>query len=182
LTSSAPSRKKAVFLDRDGTLIVDKIYLNDPEQIEYLPGVFLALQELAAEGFVFVVVTNQSGVARGLVTLENLHEIHRRMTVEFAKHGIEFADFYYAPYSVESNHALRKPNPGMLLEAAEKHSLDLGKSWMVGDRASDVEAGHRAGCRSVLLTGIESAETIARVNPQFVAEDIPAMCRFILGN
>lgn len=174
--------KKTVFFDRDGTLIIDKVYLNDPEQITYLPGVFQALGELKVAGFQFVIVTNQSGVARGLVTLENLHEIHRRIAAEFARHDIHFAGFYYAPYSVESNHSMRKPNPGMLLAANEEHHIDLPRSWMIGDRGSDVVAGHRAGCRSILLEGVETAETIAEIKPHFVADSILAAARFIIEN
>lgn len=174
--------KKTVFFDRDGTLIIDKVYLNDPEQIVYLEGVFEALRELRDAGFQFVVVTNQSGVARGLVTLDNLHEIHRRIAAEFARHDIQFAGFYYAPYSVESNHEMRKPNPGMLLAAHEEHGIDFAHSWMVGDRGSDVVAGHRAGCRTVLLDGVESAETIAETKPHFVAHTILEAARFILKN
>jgi D-glycero-D-manno-heptose 1,7-bisphosphate phosphatase len=173
---------KTVFFDRDGTLIIDKIYLNDPEQITYLPGVFEALQELRDAGYKFVVVTNQSGVARGIVTIENLHEIHRRIEVEFAKHGITFAGFYYAPYSVESNHELRKPNPGMLLAAENDHGIDLTRSWMIGDRGSDVVAGHRAGCRTILLEGVENADTISEIKPHFVTNDLRKAARFIIDN
>ncbi len=152
------SLKKTVFLDRDGTLIIDKVYLNDPDQIEYLPGVFDALRLLRDHGYQFIVVTNQSGIARRLVEMENLDETHRRMQAEFARHGVDLSRFYYAPYSVESNHYIRKPNPGMLLRGALDHSVDLKKSWMVGDRWSDVEAGQKAGCRTVFLSGVEAPQ------------------------
>ena len=153
--------KKTIFLDRDGTLILDKVYLNDPDQIEYLPDVFEALRRLRDEGFQFIVVTNQSGIARRLVTMENLDETHRRIQAEFSKHGVHFAGFYYAPYSVESDHPIRKPHPGMLLRGALDHRADLKSSWMIGDRISDVIAGHRAGCRTVLLSGTETVSTDA---------------------
>jgi D-glycero-D-manno-heptose 1,7-bisphosphate phosphatase len=174
--------KKTVFLDRDGTIIIDKVYLNDPEQIEYLPGVFDALKSLRDAGYHFTIVTNQSGVARGLVTLENLNEIHRRIALEFGRHGIDFDGFYFAPYSVESNHFMRKPNPGMLTTAAEERGIDLSRSWMIGDRATDVQAGHQAGCRSILLSGLESQETIEKIKPDYVADDLNAMARFILAS
>jgi len=106
---------KAIFFDRDGTLIVDKVYLNDVAQIEYLPGVFTALKRLQEAGFIFVIVTNQSGVARGIVSLSNLELIHQKIAADFAKNGIRFSGFYFAPHSVESNHHTRKPNPGMLV-------------------------------------------------------------------
>ena len=150
------SLKKTVFLDRDGTLIIDTVYLHDPDQIEYLPGVFDALRLLRDHGYQFIVVTNQSGIARRLVEMENLDETHRRMQAEFARHGVDLSRFYYAPYSVESNHYIRKPNPGMLLRGALDHSVDLKQSWMVGDRWSDVEAGQKAGCRTVFLRGVEA--------------------------
>jgi D-glycero-D-manno-heptose 1,7-bisphosphate phosphatase len=152
-------QKKTIFFDRDGTLIIDKVYLNDPDQIEYLPGVFEALRLLRDNGYQFIVVTNQSGIARRLVTIENLDETHRRISGEFAKFGVHFAGFYYAPYSVESNHPIRKPHPGMLLRGARDHNVDLAKSWMIGDRISDVVAGARAGCRTILLAGTEAVAT-----------------------
>lgn len=161
--------KKTIFLDRDGTIIVDKVYLNDPNQIEYLPDVFEALRLLRDAGFQFVVVTNQSGIARRLVTLENLDETHARIRAEFARHGVRFAGFYYAPYSVESGHPIRKPHPGMLLRGALDHRANLTESWMIGDRLSDVIAGSRAGCRTVLLAGVEE------VNPSLAAEAQPTV-------
>lgn len=173
-------KKKVVFLDRDGTLIIDKVYLNDPDQIEYLPGAFDALKRLKEAGFDFVIVTNQSGVARGIVQLENLDEIHRRMQVAYAEHGVDFLGFYYAPYSVESNHPLRKPNPGMLLAAAEEHGIDLQQSWMVGDRMTDVEAGRKAGCRTILLAGVEAVPAIEQGAQTAFVADLPAMVETIL--
>lgn len=165
--------KKTIFFDRDGTLIIDRVYLNDPDQITYLPGVFEALKELQAADYQFVVVTNQSGVARGIVSLENLAEIHRRIAAAFEEHGIRFAKFYSAPYSVESNHHWRKPNPGMLEAAHEElGGVDFARSWMVGDRMSDVEAGHRAGCRTVLLAGVETPSDSTFKAPTIFAPDL----------
>ena len=173
-------KKKAVFFDRDGTLIVDKIYLNDPDQIEYFPGAFEALTQLRDAGFEFVIVTNQSGVARGIVQVENLDEIHRRMRASYAEHGVKFLGFYYAPYSVESNHPMRKPNAGMLLAAAAEHGIDLSQSWMVGDRISDVEAGRKAGCRTILLAGVEPAEAIENGAQTAFVTDLAGVVETIL--
>lgn len=144
--------RKAILLDRDGTLIVDRIYLNDPDQIEYLPGVFEALRILRDLGYVFAVVTNQSGVPRGLVDVKNLDEIHRRIQAEFASHGVDILSFHSAPYMTDNDHYFRKPNPGMLFEAAEWHRLDLKSSWMIGDRGTDVFAGQKAGTKTALLS------------------------------
>ncbi len=149
--------KKTIFFDRDGTLIIDRDYLNDPDQISYLPGTFEALRLLNDAGFQFVLVTNQSGVARGLISLESLAEIHRRIEAELAKHGFSFKRIYFAPHAADSNHPWRKPNPGMLHAAHQDlGGVDFARSWMIGDRMSDVEAGHRAGCKTVLLAGAET--------------------------
>jgi histidinol-phosphate phosphatase family protein len=149
-------KKPAVILDRDGTLIVDLIYLNEPDRIEYLPGVFEALRRLRDAGYVFCVATNQSGVPRGAVDVRNLDEIHRRIQAKFCLEGVDILSFHSAPYMTDSDHFLRKPNPGMLREAARWHRLDLSRSWMVGDRMTDVEAGNRAGCQTVLLGALEN--------------------------
>lgn len=158
--------KKAVFLDRDGTLIVDKIYLNDPNQIEYLPQVFAALRLLRDQGFVFIGCTNQSGIARGIVSYENLMAIHQKIRAEFSRNGIDFLEFYYAPYMTDFAHPTRKPNPGMILRGAFDYGIDPRQSWMVGDRMVDVEAGHRAGCRSALLGNLEDPKQSTFQKPE----------------
>lgn len=148
--------KKAVFLDRDGTLIVDKVYLNDPDQIEYLPGVFEGMRIMRDLGYIFLVATNQSGIPKGIVKLENLHEIHRRIQNEFKRHEIQIAGFYFAPHATDSGHPDRKPSPGMLLAGARDHDVDLKKSWMIGDRLTDIQAGENAGTRTALIGMIET--------------------------
>jgi len=164
--------KKAVFLDRDGTLIIDKVYLNDPGQIEYLPGVFEALRALRDAGFVFFVATNQSGVPRGLVQIENLLEIHRRIRFAFAEHGVDILNFYFAPFHTDHDHIMRKPNPGMLLQATEEYNISLGDSWMIGDRMTDVEAGLRAGTKTVLLAPYENTLKAQESTPTIIAPSI----------
>ncbi len=172
--------KKAIFFDRDGTLIIDKVYLNDVNQVEYLPGVFNALKSLQSSGFIFIVVTNQSGVARGLVDLKNIELIHDKIKSDFAKNEIHFAGFYFAPYSVESNHPMRKPNPGMLEVATQEHKIDLSKSWMVGDRMTDVEAGRRAGTRTILLAGVDHPENSQFDKPTAFVPDLLAVAEYII--
>jgi D-glycero-D-manno-heptose 1,7-bisphosphate phosphatase len=180
LSQSPSDNPKAVFFDRDGTLIVDKVYLNDPDLIEYLPGVFEALRALRDAGFVFFVVTNQSGVPRGLVQPKNLMEIHRRMRAAFAEQGVDFIEFYYAPYHTDHDHPYRKPNPGMLLQAVQEYRINLGRSWMVGDRMTDVEAGHRAGTRTVLVNSSENPEGSGYASPDLVCRTIVEVADFIL--
>lgn len=149
---------KAVFLDRDDTLIEDQGYINNPDQVKLLDGVAEALIELKALGYKLVVVTNQSAVARGIVTEKVLAEIHERLRQLLAEQNASVDDIYYCPYHPEgvvpkyrkeSNY--RKPNPGMLLEAADDMNIDLSQSWCIGNSGSDVEAGSRAGCKTVLL-------------------------------
>jgi len=151
---------KAVFLDRDRTLMEDPGYLADAEAVKLLPGVELAIKSLSQAGYKIVVVTNQSGIARGLLTEENLKAIHAELRRQLAESGAHLDAIYFCPYhpegtvepyAVESD--LRKPKPGMLLKAAEDMEIDLADSWMVGDGARDVEAGQRAGCRTVRVRG-----------------------------
>jgi D-glycero-D-manno-heptose 1,7-bisphosphate phosphatase len=174
------SKHPAVILDRDGTLIVDRVYLNDPEQIEYLPGVFKALRLLRDRGYKLIVATNQSGVPRGLVDVRNLDEIHRRIQAKFAFEGVDLLSFHSAPYMTDNDHPLRKPNPGMLFEAARWHALDLSLSWMVGDRMTDVEAGHRAGTRSALIGVMESPEHATFAPPEVHAPSLLSAAEEIL--
>ncbi len=171
--------KKAVILDRDGTIIIDKIYLNDPSQVEYCPRVFEALQRLRDHGFIFAIATNQSGLAKRIVDIRNMDLIHERIANDFAKYGVSFVGFYYAPFSVESTHLRRKPNPGMLLDASRDHGISLKHSWMIGDRMTDVEAGHRAGCRSILLSGVETPQLSPFSPPEIFVNDLYQAALFI---
>jgi len=148
--------KKAVFLDRDNTLMQDPGYLSDPEGVRLLPGVELAVKSLAKAGFKLVVVTNQSGVARGLLTEETLEKVHAELRRQLAEQNAHLDAIYYCPYhpegvveqyAVESD--LRKPKPGMLRRAADEMDIDVEASWMVGDSSCDIEAGQRAGCRTI---------------------------------
>lgn len=172
--------KKTVFFDRDGTLIVNQHYLNDPEKIVYLPHCFEALTLLRDHGFQFVMVTNQSGIAKGIIQVENMHEIHRRMTSKFREHGIEFAGIYFSPHASDSDHEMRKPNPGMLLQAGRDLNVDFAKSWMIGDNMSDVEAGHRAGCKSVLLEGGDLSKDSKFAKPEVEAADLRTAALFMI--
>jgi len=151
--------EKAVFLDRDNTLIEDPGYIKDADQVKLLDGVPEALVELKALGYKLVVVSNQSAVARGIVTEETLDEIHDRLQELLAEKGATLDRIYYCPYHPDGVIAKyrkesdwRKPNPGMLLAAAEQMEIDLGQSWMIANSDSDIEAGSRAGCRTILLS------------------------------
>lgn len=184
---------KAVFLDRDGTIIKDKDYLSDPNNVEWIPGATETLQTLANSGFKLVVVTNQSGVARGYMTEEDVRAIHDELREQASKDGIQFEGFYYCPYlmegsveeySVESD--LRKPAPGMILRAADDLGLDLNHSYMIGDKGSDIEAGQRAGCKSILVKTGYGEQTLKEVRtgscePDYVADSITEAGKWILN-
>jgi D-glycero-D-manno-heptose 1,7-bisphosphate phosphatase len=157
---------RAVFLDRDGTINIEKSYLHRPEEFEFVPGAPEAIRLLKEAGFLVVVVTNQSGVARGYYDEEAVHRLHRFMDGELAKIGASVDAYYLCPhhplhgvagYRVEC--ACRKPLPGMLLAAAEALGIDLTRSYIVGDKMADVAAGLAAGCRPLLvLTGYGADE------------------------
>jgi D-glycero-D-manno-heptose 1,7-bisphosphate phosphatase len=173
--------RKAIFLDRDGTLIVDRIYLNDPGQIEFLPGAFEGLRRLRDAGYIFLVVTNQSGIPRGFVQIPNLRAIHDVIRAEFCRQGVDLLHFYYAPFMTDSNHPARKPSPGMLLEGAYDFNIDLHASWMIGDRLTDVEAGLNAGTRSILIKGTEDPSFAQmKSDPHGVVSDLIEAATFIL--
>jgi len=169
--------RAAILLDRDGVLIEDTGYPDDPEQIIVLPRVPEALRALQSEGFRLVVVTNQSGVARGKFTLERLDEIHDRLRSLLLAQGVELDALYYCPHHAGGSVAAftadcdhRKPQPGMLRTAALELGLDLDASWMIGDKESDVRAGHAAGCRSGRIgAGETAAEVQAADLPEAVA-------------
>lgn len=147
---------KAVFVDRDNTLIEDPGYISEPSLVRLLPGVELAIKSLSQQGFKVVMVTNQSGIARGLLTEEALGQIHHELRRQLGDHGANLDGIYYCPFHPEGtvekytcDSELRKPKPGMLLAAAKDLDIDLSASWMVGDSPRDIEAGQRAGCRTI---------------------------------
>ena len=149
---------KAIFFDRDDTLIEDPGYITNPDQVKLLDGVPESLIELRTMGYKLVVVTNQSAVARGMVTEEGLEEIHNRLKHLLAEKGAYLDRIYYCPYHPEAvipkyrkEWYWRKPNPGMLLAAADELDIDLGQSWMVGNQADDIEAGQRANCKTIFI-------------------------------
>jgi D-glycero-D-manno-heptose 1,7-bisphosphate phosphatase len=150
---------KAIFLDRDGTIIEDPGYLSHPEQVNLLDGAAEALVELRTMGYKLVIVSNQSAVARGIVTEKDLDEIHDRLRQLLTEKGAYLDQIYYCPYHPDGvvpkyrkDSDWRKPNPGMLLAAADEMNIDLSQSWSIGDSSRDVEAGLRAGCKTILIS------------------------------
>jgi D-glycero-D-manno-heptose 1,7-bisphosphate phosphatase len=145
------TNRRAVCLDRDGTVIYDAGYPRDPRRVRLLPGAGAALAELKRQGFLLVLVSNQSGIGRGLLTLDEAEQVHRQVVSVLAEFGVDFDAAYYCPHAPEERCRCRKPSPQMLLRAAEELDFDLARSFMVGDKPSDIAAGKEAGCRTILL-------------------------------
>ncbi len=157
--------KPAVFLDRDGTINMEKDYLYKIEELELIPGTKEAIRLLNQAGFLVIVVTNQSGIARGFYCEDDLKQLHQYLDGLLLSAGARVAGWYYCPHHTAGKSPYniicecRKPLPGMLLQAAREHSIDLSASWMVGDKLADIEAGLAAGCQPILVrTGYGSQE------------------------
>jgi len=151
---------KAVFLDRDGVInrkAPEGQYVTRWEDFHVLPGVIEGIAELNRAGLLVVVVTNQRCVAKGLMTETELQELHRQMSERLAEHGATVNAVYYCPHDLEPPCLCRKPAPGMLLDAARLHSLNLAASWMIGDSDSDIQAGRNAGCRTIRVSAEQEA-------------------------
>ncbi|MEE9584238.1 MAG: HAD family hydrolase [Candidatus Brocadiales bacterium] len=170
--------KKAAFLDRDGTIVQGVEYLRSPEELVMQPNAARAIRKFNELGYLTIIVTNQSGVARGYFTEERLAEIHRRLLSMLSREGAHIDAIYYCPhlaegtvkeYSVDCQ--CRKPRPGMLQKAAREYDVDLSMSIMIGDTPADIMAGKAVGCKTVLVqppgNGFEMAE-----NPDFIAKDL----------
>jgi len=165
--------EKAIFLDRDNTLIEDPGYINHPDQVRLLDGAAEALVRLRAMGYKLVVISNQSGVARGILTEKVLAEIHDRLNELLAKKGASLDRIYYCPYYPDGAVAKyrkqsnwRKPDIGMLLAAVEELHIDLDQSWVIGDGTTDIEAGIRAGCRTILIDNLAHSKKPKPGDPQ----------------
>lgn len=158
---SKGSRRPALFLDRDGTIIVDVGYPRDPARVELLPGAAEALAALAPHA-ALVIVSNQSGLARGKFTAAEAAAVHARVVEVLAAAGVTLAGSFYCPHGPDDGCRCRKPAPGLLLEAAAALELDLSASIVIGDKPSDVAAGRAAGCRAGLLFAPADAPAEAR--------------------
>ncbi len=143
-----------IFLDRDGTLNIEKDYLHDPDELELCFGVSQGLEKLASAGYRFIVVTNQSGIGRGYYTVEDMHAVHRRMSELLAFSGIIIDAYFFCPHAPSEQCNCRKPQLGMFEQAMQSFDIDLTRSWMVGDKDVDISFGKKAGLSTALvLTG-----------------------------
>jgi D-glycero-D-manno-heptose 1,7-bisphosphate phosphatase len=173
--NNLPGERKipAVFLDRDGVIIREKDFQCDLETVEFIPGAVQALRNLK-KNFLAVVISNQSGVARGYFTEDELFRFQRALDEMLARSNAVISAWYFCPHAPDDGCKCRKPKPGMILRAAEELPIDLPASWMVGDKSSDIGAGKAAGLKTILVrTGYAGQEPAAMdVKPDFVADDL----------
>lgn len=178
-------KRKAVFLDRDGTINVDPGYLGDAEKFHFLPGVVNALTRLREAGYLIFVVSNQSGIARGFFRDEDLKKIHDKMVAALRAQGIALDGIYYCPHHPAEQCSCRKPSPKMVLEASRSYAIELRDSYFIGDRASDIETGKNAGCRTILVLTGAGREAYAALSksqqPDYVARNLSGAVSWILG-
>ena len=148
---TSPALRRAIFIDRDGTLIQDKDYLHKPEEVQFFEGVIAALKRAMDAGFEIVMVTNQSGVGRGYFTMDDVAKVHEHIAREMRAHGVQLLDLYVAPEAPDVPSRGRKPSPQFLFDARDTHGVDLAASYMIGDKLIDLECGWNAGVRKSLL-------------------------------
>lgn len=178
--------RKAVFLDRDGTLNIEKSYLSDPDQLVLFPDVVPSLLQLIHEEYLLFIVTNQSGIGRGYYTEDDMHRVNQRLVEMLKPEGITFQKIYFAPEAPELPSYGRKPSPQFLLDAAKDFNLKLADSYMIGDKISDIECGWNAGVRASILvrTGYGSeteASLDSRRSDCFIVDDLSSAVSRIQG-
>jgi len=168
------SGRRAVFLDRDGVLNEDLGYVGQPERFRIYPFAGEALRLFADKGFALFIVTNQSGVARGYFTMEDIQRLHQILLDRVRPLGVEFTDIFVSPDHPEMPSETRKPSPKFALDAARKHHLDLASSYVIGDKPTDLEMGYNANCRVVLVRtgGGRETEKQQGVKFDFVFDDL----------
>lgn len=142
---------KAIFLDRDGVINIDKGYVHKIEDFIFKEGIFEVCKYLKSLGYLLIVVTNQSGIARGYYTLNDFKRLTDYMLKEFYNFDIKIDSVYFCPHSIDQNCNCRKPKPGMILEAQKEFDIDLSRSWLIGDKESDIEAAKNGGINQTIL-------------------------------
>ena len=168
------ARRRAIFIDRDGTLILEKNYLHKPEEVEFFEGAIAALKRGSDAGFVIVMVTNQSGVGRGYFTLDDVERVHAHIIRELARLDVSFLEIYVAPEAPDKPSRGRKPSAQFLFDAEEAHGIDLGRSYMVGDKLIDLECGWNAGVKKSILVRTGYGSELELKEPEALSEAIVA--------
>ena len=181
----------AVFLDRDGTLNEDPGYINDPEKVVLFPETGDALALLKKYGFLLIVISNQSGIARGLMTSKDVESVNDKINNLLSEYKVKIDAFYFCPahpdYSNEEDCECRKPSPKLIFEATKEFNIDLKKSYFIGDSVADIRCGKNAGIKTILVRtgkGEESFSILQKENnfPTFIANNLINACTFIVGD
>ena len=178
MTVSSSETHPAIFLDRDGTLMRDVDYCGDPGEVEVFPGATEALWKVKGAGYKLIIITNQSGIARGYFSENDYRAVEREVLHQLGEGLID--DTYYCADLPGMNSSRRKPAPGMILEAQRDHHLDLAQSYLIGDKTSDIECGRNAGVKTILVqTGYGLRESGCRA--RWIARDLAHAAEIILG-
>jgi D-glycero-D-manno-heptose 1,7-bisphosphate phosphatase len=170
---------KVIVLDRDGTIVIDRGYADDAAGLEFVPGAAEGLRSLHVSGYRLLVITNQSGVGRGLFPLERVHQMNARLEVMVREAGARLERIYFCPHAPEAGCACRKPAPGLLAQAAAELRFDPARAVVIGDKESDIEFGRRAGATTILIAARRPSPS-ARVQADFVAPDLLAAAHELL--
>ncbi len=172
--------KKAVFIDRDGTITHDTGYVHKIEDFKLLPNVIEGLRKLRK--FMIFIVTNQSGIGRGVYNLEDFKKFNDRVIYELGKHKIKIEKIYYCPHKPEDNCDCRKPKTKFLKEAEKEFKIDLKRSFVIGDQKADVELGRNASCKPILVLTGNGRKTRKEIKPDFIAKGLLEAARWIIKN
>jgi histidinol-phosphate phosphatase family protein len=163
---------RAVFLDRDGTMARDVPYCSHPGDFELFPDTSRAVRLFNEHDYSVIVITNQSGVARGYFTEDVLEQIHRKMLHQLTEGGAHIDGIYYCPHHPDDDCKCRKPKPQMIMQAVKEHDIDLKRSFMVGDQPMDIQLGRNVGCRTVLIPSGAGQNDSKSPSPDYVAPDL----------
>jgi len=165
--------KKAIFLDRDGTINYDKHYVHKIEDWEFIPGAVEGLKLLSDEGYLLIIITNQSGISRGYYTVKELDILHNYLIKHLKERDIHITKIYFCPHHPKDDCSCRKPAQGMINQAVKELDIDLGESFCIGDKTCDIKLGKDAGCTTILVkTGKAGSDGEHHVLPDFIAEDL----------
>ena len=183
LEKNSAARQKAVIFDRDGIINEEIEYLHEVEKLSFIPHALDGILKMQKMGFKIVVATTQAGIGLGYFTKEDFFRVNKAILKEFNKHGIVVSKVYYCPHSIEEKCSCRKPEIGLIKKAQKDLNLNLRKCWVIGDKTSDVLAGKKSGCHTILVSsGHAGADKEFTVKPDYIASDLINAARFIQKN
>lgn len=170
---------KVIFLDRDGVINQEVGYLHKSKNFKFIDGIFEACRYFQSLGFKVIVVTNQSGIARGYYQETDFHILTKWMLVQFYNQNIDILDVFFCPHGPNSTCKCRKPKPGMLLEARDKYGINMSESWMIGDKETDIDAANAAGVNNTILVKSEYSTDATTSKAKFILESIKESTQFV---